>query len=200
MCVLTCPTGIDIRDGLQMECIHCTQCMDACDFVMRRIGKPEGLIRYGSSDGFSGRARRARVRVWLYPAILVACLGVLAGGLTMRSSPEVTLLRGLGLPYTVAPDGRIVNQVRIKLANRADDARAYTLTLETPAEARLIAPINPLPLAAGRMTTTSVFVTLPREAFREGERGARFRISDARGWSESFRYRLVGPEAGGGTR
>ncbi len=55
-CVLTCPTGIDIRDGLQMECIHCTQCIDACDAVMAKVGRPPGLIRYSSRDSMEGRA------------------------------------------------------------------------------------------------------------------------------------------------
>src|SRR3989304_1555399 len=54
MCVQPCPTGIDIRDGLQMECIHCTQCMDACDAVMDKIGRPRGLIRYSSRDTVPG--------------------------------------------------------------------------------------------------------------------------------------------------
>jgi polyferredoxin len=201
MCVLTCPTGIDIREGLQMECVHCTQCMDACDFVMGRIGKPPGLIRYGSGDELAGReSRRFRVRLALYPAVLALCAGLLAWGLATRSNAEVTLLRGLGSPYTRSADGGVVNQVRIKLANRAADDRAYGIALEGAPEARLIAPINPLPVAAGAMKTTSVFVVLPASGFRDGERAVAFRISDGARWSESFPYRLVGPEGAGGER
>ena len=201
MCVLTCPTGIDIREGLQMECIHCTQCMDACDFVMGRVGKPPGLIRYSSSDTLAGRDRRRfRVRLALYPVVLAVCLGLLAWGLATRSHAEVTLLRGLGVPYTRGADGSVVNQVRIKLANRADDDRAYGIALEGAPEARLIAPINPLPVAGGEMKTTSVFVVLPASAFRGGERAVAFRIADGTRWSESFPYRLVGPAGTGGGR
>jgi cytochrome c oxidase accessory protein FixG len=201
MCVLTCPTGIDIREGLQMECIHCTQCMDACDFVMGRIGKPPGLIRYGSSEELAGRrAGRFRVRLAIYPAALVACGALLVWGLSIRTHAEVTLLRGLGPPFTRAADGSVINQVRIKLANRADDDRAYGIALEQAQDARLIAPMNPLPVAAGAMRTTSVFVVLPASGFRGGERAVRFRISDADRWSESFPYRLVGPEDPEGRR
>ena len=55
---MACPTGIDIREGLQLECVACAQCVDACDSIMARIGKPAGLIRYGSADHRSRPARR----------------------------------------------------------------------------------------------------------------------------------------------
>ena len=75
-CVVTCPTGIDIREGLQMECIHCTQCMDACDSIMDRVGRPRGLIRYSSRDELAGAPRRIlRPRVVLYPLLLVLVWG-----------------------------------------------------------------------------------------------------------------------------
>ncbi len=201
MCVLTCPTGIDIRDGLQMECIHCTQCMDACDFVMGRIGRPPGLIRYSSRDELAGRGGRAfRPRLVLYPATLALCLGLLVWGLATRTNADVTLLRGLGTPYTVETDGGVVNQVRIKVANRGTVDRAYRIALEGAPEARLVAPINPFPVAAGGMGTTSVFVVSPATAFRKGERTVRFRIADGERWSEGFPYRLAGPEGEGRTR
>ena len=72
-CVLTCPTGIDIRDGLQMECIHCTQCADACDAMMVKVGRPTGLIRYTSQDALAGQVRRLlRPRTVLYPLAFVS--------------------------------------------------------------------------------------------------------------------------------
>lgn len=197
VCVLTCPTGIDIRDGLQMECIHCTQCMDACDFVMGRIGKPPGLIRYSSSAELEGRApRRFRTRLVLYPAALAVCLGLLGWGLATRTHADVTLLRGLGVPYTRESGGGVVNQVRVKLMNRAPEERRYRISLAGAGEARLVVPIDPLPVPGGAMRTTSVFVVLPPEAFANGERAVAFRIADDRGWAKRFRYRLVGPRPG----
>ena len=90
----------------------------------------------------------------------------------------------------------MVNQVRIKVANLGPEARAYRIALEDAPEARLVAPINPLPVGAGRMSTTSVFVVLPASGFRGGERTVRFRITDGDRWSEAFRYRLAGPRSG----
>jgi cytochrome c oxidase accessory protein FixG len=199
LCVLTCPTGIDIRDGLQMECIACTQCIDACDAVMERIGRPRGLIRYGSRDEFEGRRSRVlRPRVVLYPLALALALGLLVVTLATRSSADVTLLRGVGAPYTLGQDGNVVNQVRIKVANRAGADRRYRIALEGAPGARLVAPLNPLPVAAGRAQTTSVFVELPPGAFDRGVRPVRFRLSDGRGWARAFDYELVGPEPAAG--
>jgi cytochrome c oxidase accessory protein FixG len=194
LCVLTCPTGIDIRHGLQMECIHCTQCMDACDSVMTRFGKPRGLIRYGSRDEFDGRASRVlRPRVVLYPAALAIAVGLFGWFLGTRSDAEVTVLRGIGAPYRVEHDGTVVNQVRIKIMNRSRADRRFAITLDDPAGARLVAPVNPMPVAAGRALTTSVFVVSPRRGFHGGERPTTLKLDDGRGWAETVPWRLLGP-------
>uniref|UniRef100_A0A832MIW9 Cytochrome c oxidase accessory protein CcoG n=1 Tax=Eiseniibacteriota bacterium TaxID=2212470 RepID=A0A832MIW9_UNCEI len=196
LCVLTCPTGIDIRQGLQMECIHCTQCMDACDAVMTRFGRPRGLIRYGSQDAFEGRAGRAlRPRLVVYPIAFAVALGLFAWMLATRPDAEVTLLRGLGAPYTVDRDGGVVNQVRIRVANRGAHDRRFEIALENAAGARLVAPVNPLPVAAGRTGTASVFVVSPPVGFEHGERTVTLRLADGAGFERAFAWRLLGPEA-----
>jgi len=195
LCVLACPTGIDIRDGLQMECIHCTQCMDACDSVMARVGKPKGLIRYGSRDQFDGRAGSwFRPRVILYPLALAIAFGSLAFLLGTRADAEVTLLRGLGDPYTLQTDGAVANQIRIKVANRGGTDRDYRIAIEGVPGATVIAPMNPLPVPAGATRTTSVFVVLPRDRFEHGERAATVVLSDGGRFTTTLPYRLLGPE------
>ena len=195
LCVLTCPTGIDIREGLQMECIHCTQCMDACDAVMARIGRPAGLIRYSTRDRLEGRRTGVlRPRVVLYPLALAVTAGLFAWGLGARAAPDVTLMRGIGAPYTLEPDGSVVNQVRLKITNRGRQDRAIRIELAGLAGATLVAPQDPLPVPAGQARTTSVFVVAPAAGFPRGERPATFRLSDGARWSRDFAYRLVGPE------
>jgi len=194
-CVTTCPTGIDIRDGLQMECIHCTQCMDACDAIMDKVGKPRGLIRYGSRAAFEGLpARMLRPRVILYPAALAVSLGLLVFFLSTRSDAEVTVLRGSGEPFTVQADGRVVNQVRVKVANHGRDPRSFRIALEGTDDAQVIAPENPLALRGGETRTTSLFVILPRDEFERGVRHVTFRVSDGGRFSADTPYNLVGPE------
>jgi cytochrome c oxidase accessory protein FixG len=195
MCVLTCPTGIDIRDGLQMECLHCTQCMDACDRVMAKVGRPPGLIRYGSRDGFERNARGwLRARVVLYPLVLLLTGGLLVVGLLTRNSLDVTMLRGIGAPYTLRQDGTLLHQVRIKLVNRTDRPRAVRIGLASDADAELVAPMNPYPLPARAMATTSVFVVTPATGFRRGEREIVFTLSDGGTWHERHAWKLLAPE------
>ena len=196
MCVQTCPTGIDIRDGLQMECIHCTQCMDACDRVMVKIGRPTGLIRYGSRDGFERRVRSwMRPRVLFYPLVLVVTGGLLVAALLTRASLDVTLLRGTGAPYTMQADGTLLHQVRIKLVNRASRPRRVSVRLLGADDSRLVVPVDPYPLGPEAMTTLSAFVITPAEGFSRGERDIAFELTDGEGWHERHDWRLLGPGA-----
>jgi len=150
-CVQTCPTGIDIRNGLQMECVHCTQCIDACDDVMERVGLPPGLIKYTSQAALAGRSRHwLRMRTILYPGLLLVLGGALVVALVTRSSADVTVLRSIGAPFVEETDGRIANQVRIKIANRGDRQARYELTVlaasateALPESVTVVAPENP---------------------------------------------------------
>ena len=200
-CVLTCPTGIDIRDGLQMECIHCTQCADACDEIMRKVERPEGLIRYSSQAAMAGaRMRKLRPRVVLYPAALVVALGGFVLTLSTRTTAEVTLLRGTGEPFTVQPDGRIVNQLRVKIANRSATDRAYAISVDSLPAGALIVPQNPLLVKRSDNATTSMFVLLPRDSFTDGQRRVTVRVADGVSFVTSVTYPLVGPRADSGVR
>jgi len=194
--VNTCPTGIDIRDGLQMECIHCTQCVDACDDIMVKVGKPTGLIRYTSQAALAGKAPHIlRVRTVLYPLAFVLFFGAFLVALATRSPADITMLGPIGAPFTLEADGSVVNQVRIKVANRTGAPQRYTIAYLDEAGARLIAPENPLRLNAGASVTTSVFVIQAPSRFTEGERRVRFRISDDGTFAREFNWRLPGPSA-----
>src|SRR5690606_13549749 len=122
-CVTVCPTGIDIREGLQLECIACAQCVDACDSIMRNVGAPEGLIRYSSQatleEGEKPKLLRARTAI--YPALLVILVGLLVFVVAGRESAEVKVLRGVGAPFTEQADGTVTNQIRVRIANRSEE-------------------------------------------------------------------------------
>ncbi|MFN8717598.1 MAG: cytochrome c oxidase accessory protein CcoG, partial [Gemmatimonadaceae bacterium] len=200
-CVQTCPTGIDIRNGLQMECVHCTQCIDACDEIMTKVGKPTGLIRYSSQDEIAGKPRHLlRLRTILYPAVLAILLGGLATAMLRKQPADLTVLRGLDGPFATEADGRISNQIRIKLTNRRGDPMAYTILLDSLVggdvdtdDVTVVAPENPLTVDAGATRTTSVFVLLPARAFPTGDRMITITVTDERGYRESVPYRLLGP-------
>jgi cytochrome c oxidase accessory protein FixG len=197
MCVQTCPTGIDIRDGLQMECIHCTQCIDACDTVMDKIGKPRGLIRYSSRDMLAGIRRHfLRPRTVLYPVALAGFLGTFVFMLGTKAAADVTLLRGVGDPFSLDAEGRIVNQVRLRIANRSGSDRMYRINVGGAEAGTVVVPVNPFPVAKGKTETTSFFVTLPITAFSSGEPEIDVRISDGSGFDGAFPWRLLGPTHG----
>jgi cytochrome c oxidase accessory protein FixG len=194
-CVTTCPTGIDIRNGLQMECIHCTQCIDACDAVMSRIGKPRGLIRYTSQDELAGKPRRLwRPRTVAYPAVLVAFIGIFSYQLVTKPAADLSLLRGSGAPFALEPDGRVLNQIRVKVTNRSSYPARYKVTVEDAPEATVVVP--PLPLAAepGQSSESTIFVLLPAQAFRNGQREIFIAVSDGRRFQARFPWTLLGPQ------
>lgn len=194
LCVATCPTGIDIREGLQMECVHCTQCIDACDAVMDKIGRPRGLIRYSSRDELAGAPRRMlRPRIVLYPLLLAAVFGALGVALAQRAPAEVTVLRGLGSPFSVLPSGEISNQIRIKIVNRAGEDRHYRIDLADRERLHLVAPENPVAVGAGKSVTAALFVTAPASAFDDGRHDVRFVVTDGAGFTVRAPYRLLGP-------
>ena len=194
MCVQTCPTGIDIRDGLQMECIHCTQCIDACDAVMEKVQKPRGLIRYTSREMLDGTARHLlRPRTVIYPVALAGFLGTFVFMLGTKAPMDVTLLRAVGDPFSMDADGRVLNQVRLRIANRRGVDQAYRIEV-TGVDARdVVVPVNPFPVARGKTETTSLFVSLPVSAFANAEPSITVRVSDNSGFSDAWPWRLLGP-------
>lgn len=196
-CVTTCPTGIDIRNGLQMECVHCTQCIDACDTIMDKVGKPRGLIRYSSQEELAGKPKKlVRVRTVLYPLAFAAAFGTMLVLLFNKETADVTVLRGLGAPFTEEADGTVTNQVRIKIANRGGTDARYRIELDGAAGGRVISPENPLGVAVGTTRETSIFVRLPRAGFANGERAVNITVSDGARFTTTVPWRLQGPSDG----
>jgi len=129
-CVQVCPTGIDIRNGLQLECIGCAACVDACDDIMTKVKRPTGLIRYDSYNGFQGqKTRLIRPRTVFYSAILL--VGFTAFTLAFRSIVPVraSAVRMPGAPYYVV-DGMVRNQFLIRVINKRSETARFAFTME----------------------------------------------------------------------
>ncbi len=139
ICVQVCPTGIDIRDGLQYECIACGACIDACDEVMDKVGYPHGLIRYSTQNAIDGKPTRlVRGRVIGYGLLLLAVSGAWAWGVLNRSALIAEVLRDRNSLYRVVDGGRIENGYLLKVINKETAARQYRLRLTGPGEINLI--------------------------------------------------------------
>jgi cytochrome c oxidase accessory protein FixG len=119
LCVHACPTGIDIRNGTQLECVNCTACIDACDQVMDKISRPRGLIRYDSYNGIEeGKNLKFTWRLAGYTAVLVVLISALSYLLISRSDVETTVLRVPGQLYQETPEGNISNLYNIQVINK----------------------------------------------------------------------------------
>lgn len=195
-CVRTCPTGIDIRDGLQMECVGCTQCIDACDAIMIGVGKPTGLIRYTSENEIERKPQRGlmRPRTIGYTVALVALLGSLLALLLLRTPFDVNLGRAGNTPFATLPDGSVTNRIRIRIQNRTNAPAKYHIDAIEPtgATVRLVGR-QELAVAAGATERIEAWVVVPRDRFTRGKVPAKFRVEDDQQRAQDTDYTLIGP-------
>jgi polyferredoxin len=173
---VVCPTGIDIRDGLQLDCIACTQCIDACDEVMDKLERPRGLIRYDSLRGLRGEERKfLRPRLYGYTAALVVGAVVAFFAFRSREPFEANLVRLPGAPYT-HEGGALRNAFELHVVNK--QGTATTFEIEPSDDAHDLAFVIAMPkveiepLGSRRVP---VFVTMDQAKFR-GDRPFEVRV------------------------
>ncbi len=199
LCVRTCPTGIDIRQGLQMECVHCTQCIDACDEIMDKVQKPRGLIRYSCQEEIEGKPhQKLRPRLLIYPLLLLIAISALVVVLSRRSPVDVTVLRNLGSPFSITADGLVQNTFTIKLVNRENAVRHYTIDLldtgSVPRDQiKLDASGQPWEGKPLELVTHPLMITVPKSAFSFGQYELKLAISEGNVVRKEITCRLLGP-------
>ncbi len=131
LCVKVCPTGIDIRNGTQLECVSCTACIDACDQMMDSVGLEKGLIRYDSENGIKNKVKLAfTTRMKAYTAVLLVLVGVEVFLIATRSDFDATVLRVKGMLYQEQPNNQLSNLFTIKLVNKTRDRLPVELKIE----------------------------------------------------------------------
>lgn len=200
-CVLVCPTGIDIRDGNQMECLGCTRCMDACDRTMEARGWPIGLVRYASLEELQGRPpRKGRGRLLAYGALAAALLGATAAMLAGRGSLGIDVVRKGQSPYVVTAAGEVRNSFTVHVRNRHAARKALSAAIEVPGAAAL--PITNwdgrrFAVSGGQLLAFPLEVTLPAGGFRNGRLDARLVLA-GEGVREAVPLTLAGPWRTGG--
>jgi cytochrome c oxidase accessory protein FixG len=136
-CVQVCPTGIDIRNGPQLECISCGLCVDACNEIMDRIERPRGLIDWTTLAADSAAAKRqtpiyrlVRPRTVIYAALLVVVATVMVVALALRATVEVNVLRDRSPQFVMLSDGSIRNGYTVKILNKTRDAVSYRIRFD----------------------------------------------------------------------
>ncbi|MFZ5730466.1 MAG: cytochrome c oxidase accessory protein CcoG, partial [Pseudomonadota bacterium] len=189
-CVVVCPMGIDIRNGPQLECINCGLCIDACDDIMGKVGRPKGLIAYDTDSAVAARSRSekpvyklVRSRTIYYAVALVLVAAVMAWGFSVRTPLDMHVLRDRNPTFVRLHDGAIRNGYTLKIANRTFEPMTARIsfsgvagvTLKTPGEDATPGPIS-VTVEPNQVRAVRVLVTAPASALPSENMPAAFRI------------------------
>ena len=160
-CVVVCPTGIDIRNGTQLECINCTACIDACDAVMDRLKKPRGLIRFDSEKGITEHTHKMwNPRTIAYSIVLVILLGVVSTMMFMRTDFETTILRQRGTLFQQYGEDSYSNIYEIELVNKTRNNHDVEIKLLNPKEGKIVMMSDDLSVKKGEIGKGKFLVVL----------------------------------------
>jgi cytochrome c oxidase accessory protein FixG len=178
-CVVVCPTGIDIRNGLQMECIACGLCIDACDEVMEKIGLPKGLIRYDTINHLidpkpEKKFKVFQFRTFFYSAILLIVGGIMLNSLLTKSTLEIAAIPDRNPLFVKLSDGSIRNGYTIKISNKTHEKKNFALSVKSPQGASLKMQNydeNNLEVDSGDVRSFKAFVTLTPELLKNNTEG-----------------------------
>jgi cytochrome c oxidase accessory protein FixG len=203
-CVTVCPTGIDIRDGIQLECINCTACMDACDSVMARLNRPAGLIRWTSHAAMmaatapsTGRRRRLTARVAAYCAVWLVLATAVGALLLTRRDLDVVILRQPGTLYATAAGSDLTNFYQVQALNRTRHDTAFTIDVTRPRGGRIL-PLGAIDrVAAYGLLEGRLVLQLPVEAITGPSTPVTFAIRTDRGVVQTIESTFLGPAIAG---
>lgn len=194
LCVHVCPTGIDIRNGTQLECVNCTACIDACDDVMVKINRPKGLIRFASYDSIEkGIKKIISGRVIAYAFVLIALMGVIGYLVFTRSVIETTILKVPGTLYQRTEQG-ITNLYNIEFVNKTFEDRELELRIQSPASAVLQQTgEKALIVPAEGILKSVVIVQIPESELSETKSHVRIDVYADGEKIESLKTTFIGP-------
>jgi len=192
-CVEVCPTGIDIRNGTQLECVNCTACIDACDTVMDKIKRPRGLVRYDSFEGIEkGKTLGLNFRNMGYSAILIGLIGFFFLLLVSRSDVESTILRSYGTLYQDAGNNHYTNLYTVRVLNKTFDELPIRLDLLEP-EGSLTMVGNDLKITGQDKSEGAFFVDLSGDLLKGMETKLKIGIYSGDRLLETVKTSFMGP-------
>jgi cytochrome c oxidase accessory protein FixG len=169
-CIVVCPTGIDIRNGLQMECVGCAACVDACDEIMDKVGRPRGLVRYDSLNGLEGQHKHVvRPRLFFYGGVVMLWLIGAVFAFAQSADFEANVLRHEGAPFAVV-DGRVRNSVRVHLVNKTNATQTFVIEPESDSGIEYVVPQSRIELKSLGSTYVPILAVLPLEEMEPGLR------------------------------
>jgi cytochrome c oxidase accessory protein FixG len=178
MCVQVCPTGIDIRDGLQIECIGCAACIDACDSIMDKMEYPRGLISYTTEHNLAGqKTHLIRPRLIGYAAALLAMIGLFIYAVAARPLVQIDVLKDRVL-YRENEEGRIENVYTVKIMNKAQQDMTFTLKADG-LDGLVFEGRRDVRVAAGEVLSVPVELSIEPEKLPSSTNTIFFRVQSA---------------------
>lgn len=195
LCVHVCPTGIDIRNGTQLECVNCTACIDACDEVMEKIGKPKGLIRYSSYTAIKdGVQKFFTPRIAGYVTVLTLLVGLLSYFIFTRADIETTVLKAPGTLYSKTEDGKITNVYNIEFVNKTFDDVPLEIKVLAPSTASILKIGDPQIVVPKEGILKGIFmIKLPEEDIKEMKMTVKLGVFQGGEIIETTSARFIGP-------
>lgn len=169
-CVAVCPTGIDIRDGVQMECVGCTACIDACDDVMAKVGLPKGLIRYASENEISTKQPFVfNARMKAYTVLLFILMGVMVALVATRKTVDAYISRVKGQLFQESPEGVISNLFDAKIINKTNQEIPVSLRVEgiEGSVVRYVGKKTEVTLKKEAINEVTFFIDIPKSELKE---------------------------------
>ena len=181
-CVVVCPTGIDIRDGLQMECVNCTACIDACDEVMVKVGLPTGLIRYASEREIEEQAKfKFTTRMKAYTVVLAILTGFLGFLLYNRGDMEAKFLKQPGSSFFIR-DGKITNTYNYTFLNKSNETKTVIIKIIEPKNGEITSSAaNRIILKRDAMIKGTVNVSFPESQIKLSKQNLTLGVYDMNG-------------------
>lgn len=195
-CVHVCPTGIDIRNGTQLECVNCTACIDACDHIMESVNMPKGLIRYASESEISKKEKfQFTARMKGYSAVLLILIGILTGLLFLRSNVETKILRLPGQLFE-HKNGNISNVYTYKIANKtARDFDKVTIKLIQPEGKIILVGNKMIKIPKEGMVQGTLFIEIPQKLLQSDKTEVQLEIYNNEELIDQTKTNFLGPRS-----
>jgi cytochrome c oxidase accessory protein FixG len=193
LCVQVCPTGIDIRQGTQLECISCTACIDACDMVMTKLNRPERLIGFKSEEEITtGKPFKLHKRIYAYSTILLIMITVLFVLLIRRTDVETTLLRAGGTLYQLREDGTVSNLYNAEIINKTDHPINIQITpADATAKVQFIQKLTTLD--KGSSTKITFFIIRPQKGIEKYKSDIKLNVFSGKKIIEMLETTFIAP-------
>lgn len=194
LCVQVCPTGIDIRDGVQMECVGCTACIDACNGVMAKVNRPLGLIRMASENEIEKKEKfHFNSRMKLYTAILIILTGLMTFLIFTRKSVDTSMSRVKGQLYQEVGTDTLSNLFSAKIINKTKKDIPYEFRLETiPGKIRMI-NAHKMELKGESINDVTFFIDVPRSAIKQRSTDIKVGVYSGEEKLQSVKSKFLGP-------